>query len=91
MESLFRDPYMFQLYETMKHLSLDEIRSLCRSTNKTVYNFCKSSDLVKQLLRDKETDEYIEFHGGNINKAFTEAISINKLTVVEVLLERGVN
>lgn len=92
--ALFTPTYFNQLYETMKHLSLKEIKNLCQS-NKEISTFCRDNRLVQQMLKEKPYEDiirrmqdYIQ-KTGNIDLALDYANNMVDVKVVIELLKRG--
>lgn len=52
---LFTNTYFNQLWETIKHLSDEEIRDLCIS-NREINRFCRENPLVQQLFRERREE-----------------------------------
>ena len=99
---LFDQPYFNQLYESMKHLKLQEIKNLCQS-DKKISDFCRDNVLLQQLIAKKSQDaiadridQYIEEggrqgrSGANLNYAFDQANQKGDVEVIKELLKTSV-
>lgn len=96
---LFETPY--QLYESMKHMKLTDIKNLCRS-NKEIAYFCRNNTLVQKLILEKHSeaiedriDQYIARKGEkgqseeDINFAFAWANGEGDVEVIKRLLNKS--
>ncbi len=97
LDSIFTQTYFNQLYETIKHLTIKEIRNLCIS-NKQINNYCQNNSLFQQLLKQKQFQEmqqrmqqYLQQYNNNVNGALWLANYNEDVEVFKELLKRDVD